>query len=79
MELLGSDIASLMDKQGGKFSLKTVLMLAEQFLECVEYLHKKNYVHRDLKPDNFLMGTGESGTTVYLADFGVTKRYNPTM
>ena len=79
MELLGPDIESLFCKQGGHFSLKTVLMLAEQFLNRVEYLHKKNYVHRDLKPHNFLMGTGESGTTVYLADFGVTKRYNPTM
>ena len=79
MELLGSDIESLFCKQGGHFSLKTVLMLAEQFLNRVEYLHSKHYVHRDLKPDNFLMGTGESGTTVYLADFGVTKRYNPTM
>ena len=79
MELLGPDIKSLFCKQGGYFSLKTVLMLAEQFLNRVEYLHKKNYVHRDLKPDNFLMGTGESETTVYLADFGVTKRYNPTM
>ena len=59
------------------FSLKTVFMLAEQFLNHVEYLHSKNYVHQDLKPENFLMGIGESDGLVYLADFGVTKRYNP--
>ena len=79
MELLGSDIASLMDKQGGKFSLKTVLMLAEQFLERVEYIHKKNYIHQDLKPHNFLMGTGEKKAMVYLADFGLSKSCNPKM
>ena len=79
MELLGPDIESLLDKQDGYFSLKTVLMLAEQFLNRVEYLHSKNYIHQDLKPENFLMGTGESEGLVYLADFGVAKRYNPIM
>ena len=77
MELLGPNIWSLFNKQGSNFSLKTVLMLAEQFLDRVEYLHSKNYIHQDLKPENFLMGIGELEGLVYLADFGVTKRYNP--
>ena len=79
MELLGPDIWSLFNKQDKKFSLKTILMLAEQFLDRVEYLHKKNYIHKDLKPDNFLMGTGEKETMVYLADFGLSKSCNPKM
>ena len=79
MELLGPNIWSLFNKQGSKFSLKTVLMLAEQFLDRVEYLHKKNYIHKDLKPENFLMGTGEKETMVYLADFGLSKSCNPKM
>ena len=79
MELLGPDIWSLYNKQDKKFSLKTILMLAEQFLDRVEYLHKKNYIHKDLKPDNFLMGTGEKETMVYLADFGMSKSCNPKM
>ena len=77
MELLGPDIESLFTKRRSRFSLKTVLMLAEQMITRVEFLHKKNYIHRDLKPDNFLMGTGESKATVYLADYGLTSRYNP--
>ena len=77
MELLGPNIWLLFNKQGSNFSLKTVLMLVEQFLNRVEYLHSKNYIHQDLKPENFLMGIGESEGLVYLADFGVTKRYNP--
>ena len=79
MELLGPDIWSLFNKQDKKFSLKTILMLAEQFLDRVEYLHKKNYIHNDLKPENFLMGTGEKETMVYLADFGMSKSCNPKM
>ena len=79
MELLGPSIWSLFNKQGSNFSLKTVLMLAEQFLDRVEYLHSKNYIHKDLKPDNFLMGTGEKEALVYLADFGLSKSCNPKM
>ena len=79
MELLGPNIWSLFNKQGSNFSLKTLLMLAEQFLDRVEYLHKKNYIHKDLKPENFLMGTGEKETMVYLADFGLSKSCNPKM
>ena len=54
-------------------------MLAEQMINRVEYLHKKNYIHRDLKPDNFLMGTGESEATVYLADYGIANKYDPSV
>ena len=79
MELLGPSIWSLFNKQGSNFSLKTILMLAEQFLDRVEYLHSKNYIHKDLKPDNFLMGTGEKEALVYLADFGLSKSCNPKM
>ena len=79
MELLGPDIWSLFNKQDEKFSLKTILMLAEQFLDRVEYLHKKNYIHKDLKLDNFLMGTGEKEAMVYFVDFGFSISCNPKM
>ena len=29
-----------------------------QMIGRVEYVHNKNFIHRDIKPDNFLMGIG---------------------
>lgn len=60
---------------GGKFSLKTSLLLAIQILEKVEYLHSKGYVYRDIKPDNFVMGIEEKSSELFMIDFGLAKSY----
>lgn len=50
-------------------------MLADQMISRVEYLHSKNFLHRDIKPDNFLMGTGKKGHHVYVIDYGLAKKF----
>lgn len=78
IELLGPSLEDLFNYCGRKFSLKTVLMLAEQMIEVIEHVHSKSFLHRDIKPDNFMMGVGKKDKVLHIIDFGLAKRYrNP--
>ncbi|CAI9108510.1 OLC1v1008110C1 [Oldenlandia corymbosa var. corymbosa] len=75
MDLLGQSLEDLFDLCDRKFSLKTVLMLADQMINRVEFVHSKSFLHRDIKPDNFLMGSGSRANQVFIIDFGLAKKY----
>lgn len=75
IDLLGPSLEDLFNFCNRKFSLKTVLMLADQMINRVEFVHAKSFLHRDIKPDNFLMGLGRRANQVYIIDFGLAKKY----
>ena len=75
MELLGPSIEKIFLKYKRHFSLLTVVMIMEQILYRIEYLHSKNLIHRDIKPDNFLIGRGDKNKVIYAIDFGLAKKY----
>ncbi|XP_077252649.1 casein kinase 1-like protein 10 [Tasmannia lanceolata] len=75
IDLLGPSLEDLFNYCNHKFTLKTVLMLADQLINRVEYMHSRGCLHRDIKPDNFLMGFGRRANQVYIIDYGLAKKY----
>ena len=74
MQLLGKSLEELFNKKL-KFSIKTVSLLAYQMITVLQYIHDRHIIHRDIKPDNFVMGLNKDNGTLYLLDFGLAKKY----
>lgn len=75
MDQLSYSLETLCKLCNGSFSLKTVLMIAEQVLSRIQFFHQKEYIHRDLKPENFMVGFAENRNVIYLIDFGLSINY----
>ncbi|KAG4067357.1 hypothetical protein HA402_000348 [Bradysia odoriphaga] len=75
MDLLGPSLEDLFNFCTRHFTIKTVLMLVDQMIGRLEFLHCKHFIHRDIKPDNFLMGIGRHCNKLFLIDFGLAKKY----
>jgi serine/threonine protein kinase len=74
MQLMGKSLEDLINEKK-TFSIKTVCLLGYQMINVLEYIHDKHYVHRDIKPDNFVMGLNSQSKKLYLLDFGLAKKY----
>lgn len=75
LEELDRSIETLLSLCGGKFSLKTVLMLGQDIVSILQYFHFKNFVHNQLCPRNFLLGPGEKQGKLFIADYGGATRF----
>ncbi|RAL01335.1 double-time, partial [Aspergillus ibericus CBS 121593] len=73
LPLLGPNLLDLFHYCGDQFSLKTVLLIADQVLQRLRFLHSQDIIHRDIKPANLMMGRGIDGNTIYLVDYGLAR------
>lgn len=83
MDLLGPSLDKFFIACDKKFSVQTTLLIGEQMVQRLKYIHSKGYLHRDIKPNNFMLGRFSrscpiellNDKTIYVIDFGLSKEY----
>ena len=61
---------TLFDRMGRRHRMEEVLAFAAPLADALDYAHRQGVVHRDFKPSNVLLDSGE---TPILADFGIAR------
>jgi len=74
LNLLGESLQTLKERRA-PFSLKLVLQIGIQIINLLRMIHNKGLVHRDIKPDNFLLGLNNKNKQIYIIDFGFCKTF----
>ncbi|MEO1673336.1 MAG: protein kinase [Cyanobacteria bacterium J06631_2] len=70
-------IPDLMQKRGGKLSVKEATDIILQVLDGLHYAHtEKNLVHRDIKPGNIFLTVDRGKTAAKLGDYGLAKAFD---
>ena len=72
--LLGKSLFDIFAENKKKMPLLDVCLIGKQVIDRIEWVHSKYIVHRDIKPDNFLIGKKDPNI-IYLIDFGLSKKY----
>ncbi|MFL6245192.1 MAG: serine/threonine protein kinase [Thermoanaerobaculia bacterium] len=71
----GVNLRELMTRNNGPLDHRALIPIAEQALSALGYLHSKNFVHRDISPDNIMLTSDPTATEphVKLIDLGIAK------
>ena len=74
-ELLGKSLKNIFIENNAKCNnIIDICLIGIQILDRLEYIHSKNIIYRDIKPENFLIGIKEPNI-IYIIDFGLCKKY----
>jgi serine/threonine protein kinase len=74
IDLLDESLEDIV-KKNGKLNLDVVLSIAIETINILEILHNKFIIHRDIKPDNLMLGFKHNRKKIHLIDFGLSRYY----
>lgn len=74
MTLQGESLEKLLSKYK-KFGMRTVLIIAIQIIRSMQYIHDNEFIHRDIKADNFVLNV-TNPKKIFCIDLGMAKRYS---
>ena len=72
--ILGKTLYEIFIKNQKPCDLINTCLIAIQLIERLEFIHSKNLIYRDVKPENFLIGIKDPDV-IYITDFGLCKKY----
>jgi serine/threonine-protein kinase len=71
-QLADTDLGYVIEERG-RLDVESASAICGQVAWALDWAHARNVFHRDVKPENILLVTGEQSTHAYLADFGLAR------
>ena len=71
--LLGKSLFEIFIENDEKMPIEDVCLIGKQAIERIQWIHSKFIIHRNIKPDNFLIGKKDPNV-IYLIDFSLIKK-----
>ena len=72
--LLDKSLYNIFFEKNIKCNINDVCLIGMQILDRLEFIHSKDIIYRDIKPENFLIGINDPNV-IYIVDFGLCKKY----
>jgi serine/threonine protein kinase len=75
MQLLGKSLDTIFEDCKKKLDIGTVMKVGIMIISHLEELHRAGFIHRDIKPNNFMFGLHDNANKLYVMDFGLSKKW----
>jgi serine/threonine protein kinase len=75
MQLLGKSLDGIFEECDNSIDTGTVMKIGITIIRHLETIHRSGFIHRDIKPNNFMFGANDDNNKLYVMDFGLSKKW----